>query len=215
MPLTIGSKDVTDIQVGTTPVQSVHAGAVEVWRRAYAWEQAGLSKTITAPTWARYVDIVALGGGGSGSGGSGAVPDMGDGGDAGAFTSQSLPVTPGQSVTITVGQGGAQVGKETNGKRGGDTTVTTGATTITAAGGAGGSGYKGGDGGSPGSTTFTPTIGSVTESATLTGGGTAGTDTDGQWPGGGGGPGSGGIFGAGKAGRAGASGIVWYRFRAY
>lgn len=215
MGLNSSGRDVTDVRFGSTPIEQVFAGTTEVWRRLHNWSQTNQSTTIAVPTWATYVDIVALGGGGSGSGGSGATPTNGDGGEAGAFSSQSLPVTPGQSVEITVGQGGAQVSKETDGKHGGDTTVIIGATAITAHGGAGGTGYNGGSGGSPGSTVFTTTAGSVKDTTTFTGGGTAGTNTDGKEPGGGGGPGSGGIFGAGKPGRAGAPGTVWYRFRSY
>lgn len=215
MGLNASGRDVTDIRVGSTAIEQVFAGNIEVWRRLHNWSQTNQSTTIVVPTWATYVDIVALGGGGSGSGGSGTAPLKGDGGEAGTFASQSHPVAPGQSMTITIGQGGAQVGKETDGRRGGDTTVTIDTTTLTAHGGAGGSGYAGGGGASPGSTVFTPTAGSVKDTTTFTGGGSAGTDDAGQFPGGGGGPGSGGIFGAGKPGRAGANGTVWYRFRSY
>lgn len=220
MSLTIGSKDVKDIRVGTTPVQSVHVGAVEVWRRAYAWEQVVMSKTITTPTWARYVDIVALGGGGGGTSGNGAISGGGNGGVAGSFATRCWPVTPGQSITFAIGQGGeggSDGGDNAIGSNGGATTVSTLRYTLTlfAAGGHAGKGGGGDPGASPGSIAYTPTLGSVTDTTTQSGGGTASVKTDGQWPGGGGGPGSGGFFGNRTAGRPGAAGCAWYRFRAY
>jgi len=74
MPLRVGTSTGStvpeDIRVGSVPVQSVYAEAVEVWRRAYSWEQASLSKTITVPTWSIALALVALRSGSGGSGGN-------------------------------------------------------------------------------------------------------------------------------------------------
>lgn len=97
MGLSVGDRDITDIRYGDRLIEQVFAGPVEVWRRLHRWEQAGVSKTLTVPAWARYVDLVALGGGGTS--GSGIAGGKGNGGVAGAFATRCWPVTPGQDIT--------------------------------------------------------------------------------------------------------------------
>lgn len=218
MGLSVGDRDIADIRYGDRLIEQVFAGPVEVWRRLHRWEQAGVSKTLTVPAWARYVDLVALGGGGGGTSGSGIAGGKGNGGVAGAFATRCWPVTPGQDITVTIGepgQGGRDSADLAVGTAGGPTVITTPGNTFSAAGGRAGTGGGGGVGTSPGSVDYTPTRGTVRDTTTQSGGGAAGDNTDGQWPGGGGGPGTGGILGNRQRGRPGASGICWYRFRAY
>lgn len=201
MPLTIGDRDITDIRYGDRLIEQVFAGPVEVWRRLHRWEQAGVSKTLDVPTWARYVDFVALGGGSGGSGGN-ALNSDGKGGRPGSWAFTMLSVVAGEQLGLSIGQGGAAE------RSGGATTVTrSGRTVLVAAGGVtwGGSSY--GDPTGIGAPDFTPLGG-------FSGGGNVGKDTVGSWPGGGGGGGDG-WFGGYRAGAAGGAGVVWYRFRSY
>lgn len=94
------------------------------------------TQTWTCPQGVFYVDVKARGGGGAGASGGSDYPYGGTGGLAGAYVASNLvPVTPGQTYTITIGQGG-QPSKNYPGFDGGATTVVG----ITAAGGAHGLG---------------------------------------------------------------------------
>lgn len=197
------------VYLGGALASAVYRGTVEVWRRDPQTVTVTSSQTVTVPTWAAYADRIALGGGGGGGGGDGAINRRGDGGDAGRFAADTIPVKPGDTLTVTIGVGGTAGPKEGNGGPGGTTTVAgADGPVLTAPGGPGGSGYNGADGASPG--TYTHPAGPQ-----LVGGATAGTDTDGRAPGGGGGPGRGGIFGDAQPGRAGGRGEVLIRFRSY
>lgn len=117
------------------------------------------------PTGVSRVYVRAIGGGGGGGGGGSASSTSdqagGGGGGAGAVTDQSVNVTPGQNLTITIGGGGpggpggaagGNAGVFANFQgRGESTTVTGSGISLTAAGGGGG--FMGGansDGRSPG-----------------------------------------------------------------
>ena len=79
---------------------------------------------------------------GGGSGGGGGQFGNGGGGAGGHLNNTSVSVTPGQSVTVTVGKGG------TNGD-GGDTVIQFPSRTFTLSGGKQASAYTGGAGGAP------------------------------------------------------------------
>jgi hypothetical protein len=99
--------------------------------------------------------------GAGGAGGSAEEVDAGGaggGGGGGGTSSGTIEVTPGETVTITVGSGGTCLGGKrgsvNNGGSGGSTYVKYGTTTLVAGGGGGGGGgsdYSGGRGGGGGS----------------------------------------------------------------
>ncbi|GAA0777759.1 DUF2793 domain-containing protein [Brevundimonas olei] len=119
----------------------------------------------TPPIWARWIEVVCVGGGGGGgaglSGASGAVRHGGGGGGAGGVMTTLWPaVNLSGALTITVGAGGAGgVGSGAGGAAGGASLVKTGAQTLLTGeggrGGAGGSAASGnggvGGGGAPAS----------------------------------------------------------------
>lgn len=88
------------------------------------------SGSYTVPAGVSNIKVTAWGGGGGG--GSRSTNGGGGGGGAGAYSYAEIPVTQGQVVTITIGNGGAA------GAAGGDTTVAIGSTTyVLAKGGSG------------------------------------------------------------------------------
>lgn len=121
------------------------------------------SGTFTVPTGVRNVDIFCVGGGGSGARGE-SVPIgladntnyYGSGGGAGGFTStgKNIAVTPGESLGITVGDGGTAISSYL-GADGGASLVTRSSTVLKSANGGKGAekttvAGKGGSGGSGG-----------------------------------------------------------------
>jgi hypothetical protein len=172
--------------------------------------------TYTVPSWAKYVDVIALGGGGGGHAGYFTIGN-GGGGHSGVWKTQTLQrgvdfgaaVT---SMTVTVGAGGAG-GNVTgvtahSGAAGANTTIaftdpSSATTTVTATGGLGGTDISPGNatgGDSPGNTTY---IG-----RTFYGG--PGSGTTGNSPGGGG---AGGNSGSSQWGADGAAGVCWLNAR--
>lgn len=142
-----------------------------------------------------YVSAAAGGGGGGGGAGSSVASNPGGGGGGGAGRStyrQPVSVTPGDTIAVSVGRGGAAGNGSTgNGSSGGAGVATSFGDLITLAGGGGGGGGTG-----------------------ATGAGGAGGTPGGQWggdaqvanTGGNGGNGGGGPFGTGGGGgRAGVS----------
>jgi hypothetical protein len=100
------------------------------------------------------VDFLVVAGGGSGGG------DAGGGGGAGGYRTSTQTVSQATVITVTVGDGGAGVGRFTQGITGSNSSISgTGLTTITSAGGGGGgaegasgqNGLNGGSGGGGGS----------------------------------------------------------------
>jgi len=184
----------------------------------------------------------AGGGGGGGGGASNSTSGgagSGGGGGAGQFViKQAISVTPGSTITITIGSGGSggsggapNGGSGGNGGNGGNTTLVTGSTTLLSlsagaggggggsAGGAAGLGYPSGSFG-PDGAAFAGT-GGMGASSPFGGGGGSGRGAGGGSAGldgaGGGGYGSGGggggcaygtTTGTGGAGGAGAPGII-------
>ncbi len=89
----------------------------------------------TAPADVTFVTVEAWGAGGAGGGKTNKLTGVGGGGGGGAYASKTIPVTPGNNYSYTVGAGG--VGGATDGPNGGDTLWATG-TDVRAAGGRGG-----------------------------------------------------------------------------
>jgi hypothetical protein len=187
--------------------------------------------TFTIPTGITALKITVVGGGG---GGAGAVfagccaynPSQGAGG-GGAGISFLTGLTPGNTLSVTIGGGGAGGGSASNGSSGGNSTVASGTQSITT--------ITGGGGGGSTSNTFIPGAGGTATNGTINiagqGGGAAGTNTAGNGGssilGGGGrggrlangtaggayGGGGGGASGAGAySGGAGAAGIVVFEW---
>jgi hypothetical protein len=111
------------------------------------------SGSVTVPKTAGHARITCVGGGGGGGGGgssSGQSAQVGGGGGgSGGVTKRVVPVTPGGTLTVTIGAGGpkgtggaAGGNAGTNGTIGGTTTVTDGSFTVSAVGG--GTGRAGG-----------------------------------------------------------------------
>lgn len=170
------------------------------------------SFTYYIPTWCRYIDIIALGGGKGGQTGSGSLNQPGSGGLAGQWNGITLqrgvdiPWSEAQ-LTGTVGAGGAGGANSDNAAGGNGTasTVTASIGTLTAAGGTGtNSGSTRRDGLGPGNYIYLGTE--------YVGGALAGNSGQaGNPPGGGGAGGNGGVFGNRTRGGAGARGQVWMR----
>lgn len=197
--------------------RAVYRGEVEIWRRDAVFQRVS-GGTFTAPSWAAYVDVITLGGGGGGANGR---VIAGTGGDAGQWGADTYPTPPGTQLSVSIGAGGnggvAGISGNTPGGSGTATNVTVtnnGMVTglVSGAGGAGGQGSPGRLGQSPG---VCPYFGSPTDStgATIAGGGTASADQAGKPPGGGGGAGRGAFFPVN--GQPGAAGAAWLRFRSY
>jgi hypothetical protein len=100
------------------------------------------SGTFTVPSGITAVDVLVVGGGGSG-GGAGSDDTGGGGGGAGGLIYRpAFPVTPGGSISYTIGGGGATPGASLSG--GGNNGQNSVFGTLTAQGGGGGSSYSGG-----------------------------------------------------------------------
>ncbi len=158
--------------------------------------------------------LVSGGGGGGGGGYNGSVGGGGGGGGGGGQVLQTLPVTPGETLTITVGAAGsAGIGSSVTtggaGGNGGDSLIQrSGVTIARAVGGTGGQGGSnsgaGGAAGSAGSSIYYIPNGGTGANAGVSNGGaggaslyaptmssTAGTSVSGKGGGGGGGSGLG------------------------
>ena len=107
------------------------------------------SETWNAPQGISSISVKAWGGGGGGGGGTGTG---GGGGGGGEFRQNTtVPVTPGNSYSVTIGQGGTG-GYSSNGGNGGDSSFST---SVVAKGGNGGTlGGSGGTGGTGGTGTI-------------------------------------------------------------
>ena len=148
------------------------------------------SGTFTVPANVTQVSAVVVGGGGGG-GDSTAGDEPGAGGGGGGLSYGTFTVTPGESLTVTVGTGGAA--GESN--AGGTTTIARGATILLSGGGGGGGSSTDGDdeaGGAGGSSGGTERDGGGT-------GGQGGSTSD-STTGSGGGGGAAGYSGNGGAG---------------
>jgi hypothetical protein len=140
------------------------------------------SGTFTVPAGVTTVQVEAWGGGGAGGGTNSSANRGGGGGAGGSFTrNTSVAVTPGASITVTVGAGGVGVAGAAGGA--GGTSIFGSATPVSAVGGAGGSLANG--------TTPYAAGAPVTVGVTLNGGaGSAGNSSAGTSGAGGGGAGN-------------------------
>lgn len=123
----------------------------------------GSNCTWTVPTGVTAISYLVVGGGGGGGGAASTSVSNnlggGGGGAGGIVSSSTLSVSPGGTITLTVGAGGSAGSAGSSGGNGGGSTLNYSSTTITSAGGNGGAGSPGGgdqnslsgDGGSNGS----------------------------------------------------------------
>lgn len=128
-------------------------GAIGFW--------AGVSQTWTVPTGVNRIAVAAIGGGGGGHiGGDGSNTGYNHGGGGGgAVYCNSIAVTPGQVINISVGSGGASGGNPGSPGNGGNTTVSSGSWSLTATGGQGAQTNGGGNGGSYSSSNLSGVVG--------------------------------------------------------
>jgi hypothetical protein len=221
--------DGTNVCIVSTLASQSRASAFKVQRTvitatgAYSFTVPSNVSTIRFSLWAA--------GGGGGSGGSGGASS---GGSSGSYLQKSVDVTPGATITGTVGVGGAAGvwGGTINGTAGGNTTLVANAVTYTVVGGPGGIGQNGAGGansplaptaptqgdvnlqGGPGTfgiNATSPNVASGNGANAPVGGlggiGGAGSGGNGAAPGGGGGGGA-----SGLAAGAGARGEVWIEY---
>lgn len=142
------------------------------------------------------ISAVCIGGGGGGSGADGGRGESNSGGGGGGLAYGTIAVTPGETLTVTVGAGGTS-GAGNAGTAGGATTIARGVTVLLSGGGGGGGPERNAGVGAAGTSTGTDRLG----------GGTGGTGgTGGAASGGSGGGGAGGYSGAGGNGGTSAGG---------
>ena len=108
------------------------------------------STTWTAPTGVSQIVLSGCGGGGGGGGGQPSVENGGGGGGGACLGFTTIPVTAGNTYTVTIGAGGSGGSTSTQGSVGGKTQLTDGGSNIYAnfpgasGGGAGGGSVNGG-----------------------------------------------------------------------
>lgn len=132
---------------GTRPVAATSNGTLTTLNRSSTNSQFFTSSgTYSVPAGVQMVYVELVGGGG-GAAYYYYTNNVGGGG-GGGFVSGALPVTPGESLTITVGAGGASVSSNSNGKKGSGSAIYRSTTLLCAAGGGGAGNYY------PGSTGY-------------------------------------------------------------
>ncbi len=180
----------TGLQLNIDPAQPPASETFPVGQQAYT--TAG-SFTFTVPNGCTSISAVCVGGGGGGGGGESGRDDGVSGGAGGALCYGTIPVTPGESLTIVVGSGGNGGGSANNGNAGGTTSIARGVTNlITAVGGGGGQARS--------TATVNGGTRSVDASVTNSGGGNGGNSGGNSTDTGSGGGGAGGYSGNGGAG---------------
>ncbi len=180
----------TGLQLNIDPAQPPASETFPVGQQAYT--TAG-SFTFTVPNGCTSISAVCVGGGGGGGGGESGRDDGVSGGAGGALCYGTIPVTPGESLTIVVGSGGTGGGSANNGNAGGTTSIARGVTNlITAVGGGGGQARS--------TATVNGGTRSVDASVTNSGGGNGGNSGGNSTDTGSGGGGAGGYSGNGGAG---------------
>lgn len=156
------------------------------------------------PAGVTQISAVTIGGGGGGGGGESGRDEGVTGGGGGGLAYGTFAVTPGETLTITVGLGGNGGGSGSDGSAGGTSSIARGATVL-----------LGGGGGGAGRERSTSTVNGGSSSGTeRTGGGTGGTSGGTTNTGGGGGGaagysgngGNGGTSGSGTNGAGGGGG---------
>lgn len=161
------------------------------------------STTYVVPAGVSYVTVKTWGAGGAGGNGSGGTGTGGSGG-AGGYAKAVISVTPGESLTVVVGSGGADSGTVSSGGGNGggfSALLRSGTYLVQAGGGGGGGGSRGsnsGDGGAGGAGGGASGLaGTVGEGSSAGGGGGGGTSSAGGTAG-----------AAGSGGTAGAAGVA-------
>ena len=129
---------------------------------------AGVTANVVVPENVYFVHAAGIGGGGGGAGSSGVTFYNGGGGGGGALVAvNNIAVTPGETLTVSIGSGGNLGAPNSFGTTGGNTQITSGTTVLLRAGG----GVRGtvknfstasnGVGGSGGAAYVAPGIGTV------------------------------------------------------
>ncbi len=147
--------------------------------------------TFTVPQGVTEITLKLWGAGGAGGAGfrQGQTNRSGGGGGGGAFRTETISVTPGETISITVGAGGTPVsGSGNSGEGGGSSVLEYDGLTLTASGGDGGENATSGDRGSSGAGGSGATDGTFhggdgadgTQNGGGGGGSSAGTASDGQ-----------------------------------
>lgn len=145
--------------------------------------------SFVVPTGVTSLNALCIGGGGGGGGSNGVSgPGSSGGGGGGLGWGNEIAVTPGETLSITVGAGGNAGTSSANGQAGGTSTISRGGTVLLSAGGGGGG------------------ISNTTNGAGGTGGTRSGTELDGGGTGGQGGQAQNNGAGAGGGGAAGYAG---------
>ena len=235
--VTVTNSGVTSIVAGTGISVSGATGAVTVSASGGGFSAMTVytsSSTFTIPTGKTTLKITVVGGGGGGAAGHDYGTGGGGGGGGGASIAYFTSVTPGNTLTVTIGAGGTRgaAGSGAGGGLGGTTSVASGTqtiTTISATGGEGGpytstQGSSGGLGsggninlgGSAGLPSLSGGIcGGCGGSSFMGGGGkaiSAAAGEAGRAYGGGGASGSGNGGGSGLAGGLGSAGVVMIEY---
>jgi hypothetical protein len=133
----------TGLQLNIDPATSTKTETLPVGQTAYTTAQ---TTTFTVPGGCTSISAVCVGGGGGG-GARDQSDEPGGGGGGGALAYRTFSVTPGESLTVTVGAGGNGGTGGNDGTAGGTTSISRGGTVlVSAAGGGGGEGDSGGGG---------------------------------------------------------------------
>jgi len=109
----------------------------------------GTSASYTIPAGITKIKVTVIGGGGGGAGTQSGCPGSNGGGGGGGGSSivYLTGLTPGGTITYTVGTGGTAGAIDANGGSGGTSSITVSATTYSATGGSGGTFIGGGGAG--------------------------------------------------------------------
>ena len=139
-PLTITGGPSGNIALNTITLDNL---ATSITQENVAPFNTAGSHSFVVPANVNYLTVLGVGGGGGGGGLTSSAPGPGGGGGGSTPQSFNVIVTPGDTISMTVGAGGAGGGPDGAGGTGGDTTVvlTTAGTTLR---------FKGATGGQPG-----------------------------------------------------------------
>lgn len=195
------------LTAGTGVTITNAAGAITVAASGFAAQSFTSSGTFTIPSGVTAVKVTIVGAGGGGQS-SGCIGIGSGGGAGGAAIKYLSSLTPGNTISVTVGTGGASAPYPSTGGTGGSSSIASGTqtiTTVTASGGTGGTTSGGGTGGSV--TAGSPTLSINGGSGNGIVGASSGTNAGGSSIFGGGGYGAG-----GDTASSGKSGLVLFEW---